>query len=90
MLRKLYPADPWVELHPEEAERLRIGPDDWVIIESRRGYSRARARVTSTIAQGQAFVPMHDPTMNRLTLDTFDPHSRQPAYKHCAVRLVKA
>jgi len=30
---------------------------------------------------------MHDPTMNRLTFAAFDPYSRQPAYKACAVRV---
>jgi anaerobic selenocysteine-containing dehydrogenase len=90
VLRKLYPADPWVEIHPDDADRLRLDDHDWVVIESRRGFTRARARVTATIGAGQVFLPMHDSTMNRVTHDSFDPHSRQPNYKYCAVRLVKA
>ena len=31
---------------------------------------------------------MHFEETNRLTMPVFDPHSRQPAYKNCAVRLV--
>ena len=31
------------------------------------------------------FLPMHDGATNRLTLAVFDPESRQPAYKACAV-----
>jgi len=31
---------------------------------------------------------MHFAETNRLTFADFDPYSRQPAYKNCAVRLV--
>jgi assimilatory nitrate reductase catalytic subunit len=41
------------------------------------------------VKPGQVFVPMHYPEANQLTFPAFDPHSRQPAYKHCAVRLRK-
>jgi assimilatory nitrate reductase catalytic subunit len=30
---------------------------------------------------------MHYESTNRLTLAHFDPHSRQPSYKDCAVRV---
>jgi assimilatory nitrate reductase catalytic subunit len=33
---------------------------------------------------------MHYDTMNRLTFAAFDPYSRQPAYKACAVKITKA
>jgi assimilatory nitrate reductase catalytic subunit len=89
VLRKLYPVDPWVELHPDDAQKLRIDDHDWVIIESRRGCTRARVRLTATIQKGQLFLPMHDATMNRVTLDSFDPLSGQPSYKYCAVRIMK-
>jgi len=36
---------------------------------------------------GQLFLPMHDGSTNLLTLSTFDPESRQPAYKACAARV---
>ncbi|MBT8036779.1 MAG: hypothetical protein KJO21_04465 [Verrucomicrobiae bacterium] len=32
-------------------------------------------------------MPMHYPETNQLTQSTFDSHSRQPNYKHCAVSL---
>ena len=32
---------------------------------------------------------MHYDVMNRLTFAAFDPYSRQPAYKACAVRITK-
>ena len=34
---------------------------------------------------GQVFLPMHFPEVNRLTFPAYDPHSRQPSYKACAV-----
>ena len=36
---------------------------------------------------GQVFIPMHHDAVNRLTFAGFDPHSRQPSHKHCAVKL---
>jgi assimilatory nitrate reductase catalytic subunit len=48
---------------------------------------RARAHLTATVAAGQAFLPMHHPDVNRLTFPSFDPHSRQPAYKLSAVEV---
>ena len=87
MLRKLYPKHPHVEVSPEDAAKLGIRPDRWVVIESRRGQLQARAIVTPTVRAGQIFLPMHDEATNRLTDAVFDPYSRQPSYKSCAVRM---
>ena len=87
VLRKLYPASPYVEIHPEDAATAGIAMNDWVEVASRRGSVKVRALVTPTVGQGRVFVPMHDATTNRLTLDRFDPHSHQPSYKACAVRV---
>jgi len=46
--------------------------------------------VTGTVAPGQIFIPMHYATTNLLTYPSFDPYSRQPAYKACAVRISPA
>jgi assimilatory nitrate reductase catalytic subunit len=56
-------------------------------VTSRRGSLTASAFVAATVQPGQVFLPMHYPEVNLLTLPVFDPHSRQPGYKHCAVRL---
>jgi anaerobic selenocysteine-containing dehydrogenase len=45
-LRKMYPADPYVEIHPEDASSLGIEPGAWVAVRSRRGEVRARAAVS--------------------------------------------
>jgi hypothetical protein len=53
----------------------------------RRASITAAAFVTSTVRAGQLFVPMHYRAVNRLTHSAFDPHSRQPSYKYCAVTI---
>lgn len=87
LLRQLYPRALHVEINPADARRSGIRPDERVVVESRRGALIARAFVTHTIRPGQVFLPMHDEATNRLTLAHFDPHSRQPSYKNCAVRV---
>ena len=87
VLRKLAPANCYVEINPADAKRLGIGAGDEVSIASRRAAITATAFVTSTVRAGQVFVPMHYREVNRLTHSAFDPHSRQPSYKYCAVTI---
>ena len=87
VLRRLSPAQVYVEICPTDAHGLGIKPDDWVGIVSQRGRIEARAFVTPTVKPGQVFVPMHYESMNQLTFPAFDPYSRQPGYKACAVRI---
>ncbi len=87
VLRKLYPRRVYVEINPADARKLGIGPDESVRVESQRGGIRARVFVTPTIPPGQLFVPMHYESANQLTDAVFDPISKQPAYKACAVRV---
>ncbi len=86
-LRSLYPADIYVEIHPSDAAREGIAPNQWLIVESQRGRLRAKAFVTRAVRQGQVFIPMHYATTNKLTHPHFDPYSKQPSYKDCAVRI---
>ena len=87
VLRKLYPEGVYVEMHPDDAQRESVASYDTVAIASRRGRIEATVFVTPTVQPGQLFVPMHYETTNRLTLPHFDPHSHQPSYKDCAVRI---
>jgi assimilatory nitrate reductase catalytic subunit len=89
VLRQLRPAGIYVELHPHDAQQLGLAPDGAVRVRSRRGSLIARAFITPTIQPGQVFIPMHYVETNRLTIAAFDPNSRQPAYKACAVQLEK-
>lgn len=90
VLRKLSRHDPYCEISPADARSAGITPGDVVVIESRRGRVELQAVVTAAVAKGQVFVPMHYVEANALTLHIVDPVSRQPAYKHCAVRMVRA
>jgi assimilatory nitrate reductase catalytic subunit len=87
VLRKLSPPSPYVELSPVDAAALGIAPTRMVVVESRRGRFVARAFVTHAVQPGQVFVPMHYARANQLTFAAFDPTSRQPAYKACAVKV---
>jgi assimilatory nitrate reductase catalytic subunit len=87
VLRKLYPADVYLEINPADARRCGVRQNQRVVVESQRGSLVAKALVTHTVRPGQVFLPMHYAGTNRLTLAHFDPHSRQPSYKNCAVRV---
>lgn len=87
VLRKLYPQKIYVELNPADARKLKIAPNEQVFVESRRGSISAQAFITPCVQPGQVFIPMHYATANRLTDPVFDPYSKQPSYKACAVRV---
>lgn len=85
VLRRLSPSEPYVEIAPADARGLGIRSDERVTVRSQRGSLVARAFVTNAVRPGHVFIPMHYATTNRLTFPAFDPYSRQPAYKACAV-----
>ncbi|OYW21015.1 MAG: nitrate reductase, partial [Planctomycetales bacterium 12-60-4] len=87
VLRKLYPQNIYVEMHPDDARRLGVRPSSWVQVESQRGELQAKAFVAPTVQPGQLFIAMHYAETNRLTDSIFDPYSKQPSYKACAVRV---
>jgi assimilatory nitrate reductase catalytic subunit len=90
VLRSLYPESLYVEINPADARREGIRPNSRVAVESQRGRVMARVFITPTVREGQLFMPMHYDATNKLTLSHFDPYSRQPSYKNCAVRLTTA
>jgi len=87
VLRKLSPMQPFVEINPVDAGRLGIAHNQWVIVESQRGWMQAMALITPAVQPGQLFIPMHYEDTNRLTDAVFDPYSKQPSYKSCAVNV---
>ncbi|HIK28290.1 MAG: nitrate reductase [Oscillatoriaceae bacterium SKW80] len=87
---------PFVEINPLDAEKLNIREGDWVEVRSRRGKSRFPAKVTTAIAAGTLFVPMHWGALwadaaeaNALTHAEACPDSLQPELKACAVQLTR-
>ncbi len=89
MLEHLAP-EGWVEVNPSDAKRLGVSPGDRVRLVSRRGMVEdVPVRVTATIREGEVFMPFHydELCVNRLTVDEFDPISREPNYKQSAVHV---
>jgi assimilatory nitrate reductase catalytic subunit len=89
VLRKLYAESIYVEINPTDARGLGIAPNERVAVESQRATIKARAFITPLVPRGQVFIPMHYETANKLTDAVFDPYSRQPSYKACAVRVIR-
>jgi anaerobic selenocysteine-containing dehydrogenase len=95
---------PYIEIHPDDAARLKIAEGDVVELTGCRGYVQAPAKIGG-ILPGHLFMPFHygywdEPegsrpngsprAANELTASTWDPVSKQPHFKHAAVRLDKA
>ncbi|WP_157101426.1 bifunctional nitrate reductase/sulfite reductase flavoprotein subunit alpha [Nocardia shimofusensis] len=87
-------AAPFVEVHPQDAERLDVRAGDHLEIASRRGRAVLPVRVSDRVRPGDCFAPFHwnDEqgeylTINAVTNDAVDPQSLQPEFKQCAVSL---
>jgi assimilatory nitrate reductase catalytic subunit len=84
---------PFIEMHPELADRLGFADGDLIRMISRRGEMTAPARLATTIRPDTVFAPFHYAgagRVNSLTGDALDPISRMPEFKVCAVRLEAA
>jgi anaerobic selenocysteine-containing dehydrogenase len=89
ILQRMSPSA-WLEMNPKDAKALKLRPHDRVTVVSRRGRIHGLGlRVTEIIAPGQVFMPFHfvETNANQLTQSAFDPISREPNYKQCAVRV---
>lgn len=78
----------WLEMNTRDANALRLKPHDQVDVISRRGrVKNVELRVTEIVAPGQVFMPFHfaETNANQITQSAFDPISREPNYKQCAV-----
>jgi assimilatory nitrate reductase catalytic subunit len=85
--------NPYIEVHPQLADRLGLKEGDWATAESRRGQCTLQVRVVKTIRPDTLFIPYHwagVQSANQLTIAAQDPISKIPEYKVCAVRLRKA
>lgn len=80
---------PYVEIHPEDAARLRIGLGDLVEITSPHGRWEGVAMVVDTVRPGEVFVPFHygrgAQSANQHTWYARDPISHQPQLKSSPV-----
>ncbi len=78
-----------IEINPKDALVLGIKDGDMVRVASRRGEIEIRARITSKVQPGQAFISFHfkDKLANLLTSSGLDTKTMTPEYKVTAVRI---
>ena len=81
---------PYMEINPEAAQQLGVENMEYVRLVSPRGDAVVMAQLTQRVPKDMVFIPFHyHDCVNRLSLGLLDPHSRQPAFKQCAVRIEK-
>lgn len=89
-LRRAVP-QAYVEMNRDDARALGIADGEVVILETRRGSIELPAWLDGRgrPPKGSLFVPFFDERLliNELTLESYDPLSKQPDYKKCAVRV---
>ena len=87
-------SEPFISIHPQDAERENILGSDLVRVTSRHGGITVRANITQEQQEGHVFVPMHwnaqfsaDARMGAVVNDFVDPYSGQPEFKHTPVKI---
>lgn len=75
----------------EDANSLGIRDGQIILLVSRRGRVRVRAKVTRQVPQGMVWMAFHfrENNANWLTNDVFDGITMTAEYKACAVRIDK-
>ncbi len=85
-----YSPTPYMEMNPDAAAELGIKHQSYVRITSRRGDAVVMVQLTQRVPRNMVFIPFHfHDCVNRVSLGLLDPHSRQPAFKQCSVRIEK-
>lgn len=86
-LNKFSPT-PYMEMNPDAAKKLGIEHGSYARLTTRRGDAVVMVQTTQRVPPDMVFVPFHfHECVNRLALGLLDPHSRQPAFKQCAVKI---
>ncbi len=89
--------EPFLEIHPKDAEERNIKDGEMAVVENVRGEVQVKAVVTDNIRQGVVFLPMHWGKVlnsdfsraNNLTSNLVDPASKEPDFKYAAVEVRK-
>ncbi|MEA5459609.1 molybdopterin-dependent oxidoreductase [Arcicella sp. LKC2W] len=88
-------AQPYVEIHPNDAKKRGILEGQVIEIESVRGKNQVKAQITEDIKEGVCFMPMHFGKIlgnafgrtNSLTNTLVDARSKEPDFKFSAVQI---
>ena len=80
-------------MHPADAEKRGLKRNDLAWIESRRGKIQVRVETggRNAMPKGTVYVPFFDEGVfiNKITIDSTCPISKESDYKKCAVKVVK-
>ena len=81
----------YVEIHPQDAEKLQLRDGEQVKVSSRRGQIEIAVKITEKVKEGSVFIPFHfrEAAANVLTNPAVDPIAKIPEYKICAVKIEK-
>jgi len=82
----------YVDINPEDAEKLSVKNGDILALSSRRGDIEAPARLTRSVVPGTLFLPIHFgevPTNVLTNAEAVDPLAKIPEFKVGAVRVAK-
>ena len=86
--------EPYVEIHPADAQKAGIGAAELATVTTRHGSATVRTMVTERQQPGALFVPMHwtgqlasDARVGALVGSDVDPVSGQPELKHTPARI---
>jgi ferredoxin-nitrate reductase len=89
--------EPFLEIHPEDLAARGIERGEMVLVASRRGWVRVRARPSDRVAPGMVFLPFHwgdlfgrQTAANYLTNPVIGRVSKEPEFKFCAVEVTRA
>ncbi|MCG8709113.1 formate dehydrogenase subunit alpha [Brenneria sp. 4F2] len=79
----------YVQVNPQDAERLGLRDQQLTWVSSRRGKVITRVAVSERVNKGAVYMTYQwwIGACNELTLDHLDPISKTPEYKYCAVKL---
>jgi predicted molibdopterin-dependent oxidoreductase YjgC len=79
-----------VAIHPDDGEKFGLTDGQDLRVTSRRGQLTGKALFTDRMREGEIFVPfvkLSESAANFLTNAAYDPTSKIPEYKVCAVRV---
>ena len=80
----------FAEINPVDAEAIDLKDGQAVVLKSRRGQVRTKARISEDVPPGTIFLAFHwrEAPANVLTQDhTLDPVAKIPEYKVSAIRI---
>jgi ferredoxin-nitrate reductase len=87
----------FVEIHPDDAQKLGVQNGELIQLTSRRGTIQLPARIEPGITPGTVFVPFHwgdlfgeGNALNYLTIQAIGEIAKQPDFKCCSVQLSRA